>query len=253
MGIVENYTARAIAIAEDDRHGYSQTNRWGPDYDCSSMVIQCLQDAGIPARDRGATFTGNMREVLLSCGFRNVTDSCELSTGEGLRRGDILLHDRDHTAIYIGSGQLVHARSSEGNTLTGDQSGNEIRVQPYFNSWNIVLRYAGDDAAPAADDPAVDTTGAETGESTAEEPNDAGSGFSLVPQVLHRGMSGPWVAAMQGALMLHGLNLGPWGVDGDFGVWTETALRNFQTRRGLSADGVCGPQTWAALLDEKEG
>lgn len=252
MGVIDDYTNKAIAIANDNSHGYSQQNRWGPDYDCSSMVIQCLQDAGIPARDRGATFTGNMREVLLGCGFRPVTGSCNLATGAGMRRGDILLHDQNHTAIYIGNGQLVHARSSEGNSLRGDQSGNEIRVQPYYNyPWSIVLRYAVPESAAA--EPAVGATPPEPAESPAEEPKPDDSGFTLAPPVLHCGMGGPWAAAMQGALVFYGLNLGPWGVDGEFGATTETAVRNFQTRRGLPADGICGPKTWAELLGEKEG
>lgn len=250
VGVVENYTARAIEIAGDNRHGYSQMDRWGPDFDCSSFVIWCLQNAGIPARDRGATYTGDMRKVLLSCGFRNVTGQCNLATGAGMQRGDILLNDRDHTAIYIGGGQIVHARSSEGNALQGDQSGNEIRVQPYFNyPWGIVLRYAGADTAPAEDDPAGGATAAETEVTTTEEPKDAGSGFSVSPPVLRYGTGGPWVAAMQGALKFHGFNLGPWGVDGDFGAATETALRNFQTSRGLTADGVCGPLTWTEIFE----
>ena len=37
----------AISIANDNRHGYSQSNRWGnPDYDCSSFVISALKAAG---------------------------------------------------------------------------------------------------------------------------------------------------------------------------------------------------------------
>ena len=52
-------------IAADDSHGYSQTNRWGPDYDCSSFVITAFQDAGIPVKAKGANFTGNMKAVFL--------------------------------------------------------------------------------------------------------------------------------------------------------------------------------------------
>ena len=36
----------AIRIAKDDSHGYSQLNRQGPDYDCSSLVLYCYSSAG---------------------------------------------------------------------------------------------------------------------------------------------------------------------------------------------------------------
>ena len=39
MSVRENACAWARAIAYDDAHGYDQGSRWGPDYDCSSLVI----------------------------------------------------------------------------------------------------------------------------------------------------------------------------------------------------------------------
>jgi N-acetylmuramoyl-L-alanine amidase len=36
---------------------------------------------------------------------------------------------------------------------------------------------------------------------------------------------------------------------GDFGPATETAVRHFQQQRGLLVDGLCGTQTWAALVE----
>lgn len=42
----------------------------------------------------------------------------------------------------------------------------------------------------------------------------------------------------------------PTGDDaGRFGTGTEGALRAFQEARGIRVDGVCGPETWAALVE----
>jgi peptidoglycan hydrolase-like protein with peptidoglycan-binding domain len=37
-------------------------------------------------------------------------------------------------------------------------------------------------------------------------------------------------------------------VDGDFGAGTETAVKAFQTLKGLTSDGVVGQNTWLALI-----
>lgn len=39
------------------------------------------------------------------------------------------------------------------------------------------------------------------------------------------------------------------GIDGDFGPDTKAAVVNFQDWKGLTADGIVGPKTWAHLLD----
>lgn len=146
MGKVATAVAWARAIAADNSHGYDQANRWGPDYDCSSFVISAYETAGIPVRTNGATYTGNMYNVFLACGFQDVTSQINLSTGAGLISGDVLLHHQNHTELCIGGGRIVGASINELGGITGgatgDQTGGEIRETNYYNYvWNCVLRY----------------------------------------------------------------------------------------------------------------
>jgi peptidoglycan hydrolase-like protein with peptidoglycan-binding domain len=39
----------------------------------------------------------------------------------------------------------------------------------------------------------------------------------------------------------------PLAKDGAFGPNTEYAVKDFQTKKGLSVDGIVGPQSWHAL------
>ncbi len=59
------------------------------------------------------------------------------------------------------------------------------------------------------------------------------------------GSKGADVTYLQQRLAALGYN--PGSADGTFGPSTQTALVAFQTAKGLTADGVAGPATWAAL------
>lgn len=148
--IIEKAVTWALQIAQDPVHGYDQTRRWGPDYDCSSLIISAWQQAGVPVKTAGATYTGNMAPAFLRCGFEDVTAEVNLTTGAGLQRGDVLLNAQHHTAMSIGNGQIVHASINEAGRAiggkTGDQTGREICVRSYYKyskGWDKVLRYVG--------------------------------------------------------------------------------------------------------------
>ena len=63
--------------------------------------------------------------------------------------------------------------------------------------------------------------------------------------VLREGARGDSVEDLQRSLKAAGFNPGP--VDGWFGPQTERAVLSFQSSRGITVDGVVGPQTWGQL------
>ena len=64
---------------------------------------------------------------------------------------------------------------------------------------------------------------------------------------LRKGSGGEYVQLLQVALIARGYSVGTKGADGIFGAKTEAAVIAFQKNNGLTADGICGPKTWAAL------
>jgi hypothetical protein len=235
MTAIEKAVHTMEAWASDSAHGYDQHFRWGEkgDYDCSSAVISAWELAGVPVKTKGATYTGNMYSVFIACGFEDVTASVNLVHGSGLKRGDVLLNHKNHTAMYAGGGNTVEASINELGTTTGgqpgDQSGREFHLRLYRNyPWDCVLRYTGKEAKAQEAEPAV-------------------LAITKLPQ-LKKGDVGPAVAMLQAALKYHGYD--PQWIDGEFGTRTNNMLMAFQAERSLEADGICGADTWSALGKE---
>ena len=283
MSVTEKAVEWALGIAGDSGHGYDQTNRWGPDYDCSSLVISAWEQAGAGVRQSGATYTGNMKAVFLRRGFRDVTGQVNLASGAGMRRGDVLLHERNHTAMYIGSGKIVHAAGNERGGITGgqvgDQTGGEITVQGYYNyPWDCVLRYEEAAVEVSAESEYVVRAGdnlwtlAERWLGSGARYREIMEANSLLTDVLHpgqllvvpgaevgesrcetrlpilrRGDKSAAVESMQLLLMGNGYDLPNYGADGEWGEETDESFRRFEQENGLSG-GVCGCTAWAELI-----
>lgn len=71
--------------------------------------------------------------------------------------------------------------------------------------------------------------------------------FDEPQENLYSGSSGEGVKWVQWALRHKGYSIGSAGIDGVYGRGTRDAVERFQRDSGLSADGVVGPDTRAAL------
>lgn len=124
--------------AADDSHGYDQTHRLGPDYDCSSFVSQALIEGGFNIK-KGST-TSTLYSQLKEEGFKTCS--------KPWKRGDIHLSVGHHVVTSTDEDHIVHASINEKGTIsggkTGDQTGREICVRSYYehpHGWTYHLRY----------------------------------------------------------------------------------------------------------------
>ena len=73
---------------------------------------------------------------------------------------------------------------------------------------------------------------------------------STTRRTLKRGAIGEDVSELQVRLVSWGYQ--PGEIDGVYGKQTEAAVKAFQKASGLTADGICGQKTWAAVLQPVE-
>lgn len=280
MDEIEKAISQMETWAADDSHGYDQRWRWGEkgDFDCSAAVITAWENAGVPVKTNGATYTGNMLSAFKKCGFKDITSAINLSTGEGLKRGDVLLNTGKHTAMYCGNGYEVEASVNELGKATGgtpgDQTGREFLKRTYRNyPWTHILRFT--DEIPVVTDTKIDTvkevqtwlnnnyssglvldglygsltkkalTKALQKELGVTADGIYGTKTNSAVKNLCKGSTGALVKVLQGFLICNGQKSAY--IDGDFGTGTETAVKAVQKAYNLTVDGVAGKNTFKAL------
>lgn len=252
--VIEKAISWMEALAKDDSHGYDQAYRWGErgDYDCSSAVITAFQNAGVPVKTKGAVYTGNMYNIFLQCGFKDVTKQCNVATGSGLQRGDVLLNHQKHTAMYCGNGKQVDCTGNEWGGATGgnpgDQTGKEIVIRDFQKNynWNCVLRYTGGET--------VNATSSSSAQSSSTKYLYSGTfdGKNIkFTEEIEYGSFGTQVLFVQRALKAKGYkgaNGKELELDGDAGKNTIYAIKCFQRDNGLTVDGIAGKNTYKKLF-----
>lgn len=129
-----------IDTAYDNTHGYDQTHRNSPDYDCSSLVGTALHEAGFNVSPY--SWTGNLESQLRKAGFVD----CKAPWVAG----DVHLKANSHVCMSINASQIAEASINEKGEVTGgktgDQTGKEIWIHNYYElsgGWGVHLRYAG--------------------------------------------------------------------------------------------------------------
>ena len=165
----------------------------------------------------------------------------------------------DHTPsvgaqIYFsyGSGEADHTglvwKVTDTTVFTVEgNSNNEVEKKSYAKANKYIYGYGHPNYSLAKETPADDIK--EPAQTTQPTTTTTDGGYKVTLKTLSKGSTGGEVKTLQALLKSKFfISLPIYGVDGDFGAETRAAVRTFQSRYNLTADGVVGQKTWAKLL-----
>ena len=190
-------------------------------FDCRGFTYWVLQQVGITISGSGATSQWNT-----DANWKAKGKIADLPSGQiccvfmhNSRNGKM-----EHTGLHVGNGKVIHC--------SGEVKVGKITDKGWTH-FAVPNGMEGDGLMP----------------DTNHTPNGTGGNNSMPTSkpTLRKGSSGDSVRECQEALLKLGYSLGSYGADGKYGNRTVEAVKDFQRDRGLEADGVCGPKTWAAL------
>ena len=258
QAVINDAVEFAVNIANDNNHGYSQRIRSlyeiddPKSFDCSSLACTAYYYAflknGLITQARylkeHCSYTGNMLNMC-NCGFEIVARN--QTAHSQMQKGDLELNVTHHVAMAIDRDNIVHARSSEGTTDTKDNSGNEIRTQPWYlysHGWTHRLRFTGN----GIDFTALTT---DTNKPAVKPTTPTGGKYMFEPKTVKAGDKNTSVLLLQEILRARGFkgkDKKELDLDWEAGDNTIYALKQYQKSRGLDVDGVCGSATWKDLI-----
>ena len=263
--IIDDAVDFAVQMANDNTHGYSQVvrslyNISAPkSFDCSSLVLTAYYYAfmknGLSEQaaflKQNCGYTGNMLQMK-KCGFEVV--ATKQTAHARMKKGDVELADNNpdgsnsHVALAIDGDNIVHARSSEGTKNTIDDSGNEIRIQPWYlysRGWTHRLRFTGKGIDFTELTGTATTTPASTPTTT------KGDKYMFEPKTVKNGSTGTSVLLLQEILAARGFkgkNGKELTLDREAGTNTIYALNQYKKSRKMKQNGICDAAVWKDLI-----
>ena len=131
---------------------------------------------------------------------------------------------------------------------TSTEPGQPHWMWQFSSSWNVPGVGSCDCSlfhGTAADLRATATAGGKPSPPPPPPPSDWTQQMIANLPTVSAGASGGTVRRVQGLCVAAGQNI---AVDGNWGPATSAAVKSVQSAHGLSADGICGPLTWTALV-----
>ena len=226
-------------------YGSSRTNRYKQDIANREVVCDCIGGA------KGYAWTGGGQAMLDAIGTDKSVSStygahgcpdkgansmfsyakskgCAWGTMATLPEVPGLALTKDgHVGYYIGNGWAVEWQGFASGCVR-----TQVSKRPWTHWYALPFLDYGD---------VLQTAPVHTPDTPATE-------YTLGSRSLEKGAKGTDVKTMQELLLQLDFSLPKYGADGSFGAETLSALKAFQSKAGIKADGIYGSETHAALM-----
>ena len=279
---------KARAAANNNKIGYCQGHRltyWEhlktSNYDPAQITVACEADcsSGVAANIRAVGINlenEELKKIPVSCTTRNLRPQCDdhgfdvltdkkyLDSPDYLLEGDILLCEGHHVATNLDNGSKAGGTTEKPatNTKPGTLPDSNVKKgQKWLNSCygTKLENYLGEK---------LETDGIYGEKSRAaavciwKDVSNRKNGSNLNPAnknfldsckkaakkaTIKKGASGTFVYLAEFILSAKGFYFG--AMDASFGSGLTASVKSFQKEKGLTADGVIGPNTWYKLFN----
>lgn len=217
----------------DSRYQYARTHYIGKrTNDCYGLVKRYLwTEPGVEKPNVNSTPVYNPNEDRTAdTAYKAAKVKGDISTIPEVR--GLIVHMSGHVGVYIGNGWVVEARGFEYGTVKTRLK--DRKWLHWFQETGITYEKK-PEPTPA---PKPTPTPSQGGTCTVEMP--------IIKKAMNNEIRGTQVVkTLQACLNTFGYGL---DVDGSFGGKTDTAVKEFQKKNGLTVDGIVGQKTWNALL-----
>ena len=198
-------------------------------WDCSGLTKYCGQQLGLNYHH------GSNSSYTYDCQYKGKkTTDMKLPVGAWVYTGTT--SNRGHIGIVVEDGWVIEAQGTTAGVVKSKVS---LKKWTWWGLGKGLIF----DFIPGVG--SVDNKPVETVVSTKPSSSSSSSSKNPVYPTIRRGDRGELVTQCQRLLAKDGSNL---KIDGIFGPGTQSAVRAFQKKHGLTVDGIVGPQTWGALL-----
>ena len=214
--------ARQKALEKTTDENRAMSRKYGSKWighmvaDCSGMFVWAFKQFDLPMSHISSnifvSYCTSNKGRLTTALKRTILPGSAVFTGETAGK-------HPHVGLYIGNNEVIEAKG----TINGVVKSNLTDKKWTFYGELKEVIYDGTAPAPVPDP----TPGWRP--------------------TIRRGNKGAEVIECQTMLTRLGYDIGPCGIDGDFGRATEAAVRSFQSDHQLVVDGVVGVMTWDAL------